>query len=373
MAKRKHGIRGAGSVYLRKDGRYAAEIKLDGKRKTVYGKTEKEAYQKMQQALYEHRQGTLITGPQQTVKQFLEYWLENVQKPLIREITYSLNRGIIYKHIMPDLGQIKLRDLKPEHIEKLYAKMLKAEYNPSSIGHTHGILRSALNQAVKRGLLARNVCDIVSPPRSHKHEVTSLTINQAQKLIQVAKGHRLEALLIVAITTGMRRGELLALRWQDVDFETKRLYVRRSVNRIVGHGIVEGEPKTMNSKRTITLPQVVLDALKQHKANQEETKRKVGTLWKDRNLVFPNTQGNYEEATHLRTMFLKFLRDAELPSIRFHDLRHSAASILLSLGVNPKVIQELLGHSKVSMTLDVYSHVLPGMQSDAMDKWNDLM
>jgi integrase len=373
MAKRKHGIRGAGSVYLRKDGRYGAEIKLDGKKRTFYGKTEKEAYEKMQQAVYEQKQGTLVTGPQQTVKQYLEYWLENVHKPSVRLITYFKRQGIVKNHLVPTLGHIKLRNLKPEHIEVLYAKMLKEEYQPSTIELVHRVLSNALNHAVRRGLLARNVCAVVSKPRVPEQDRNILTIEQARKLMEVAKGHRLEALLLVAVITGLRGGELGALKWQDINFDGRYLLVRHTVHRLPKVGFVEDEPKTKSSRRKIALPQLVLDALKQHKINQDTMKQKAGSKWKNLDLVFPNTVGNYQEVNYRNKMFLRFLKEAELPPMRFHDLRHSAATILLSQGVNAKIVQEILGHSNIKTTLGVYGHVLPGMQGDTMNKWDEWM
>jgi len=368
MAKR---IRGAGSIYLRKDGRYAAEIKLDGKTRTFYGRTKKEAYEKMQQALYEQKQGTLITGPQQTVKQYFEYWLENVHKPLIRPITYVNHQGIVKNHILPTLGHLKLRNLKPEHIEALYANKLKDGYEPSTIHNFHEILSDALGHAVRRGLLARNVCEVVSSPRVAKREDTVLTKMQAQKLMEVAKGHRFEVLILVAVTTGMRKGELTALKWQDVDFTTMCLHVRHTAYRLPKCGFVENEPKTDSGRRTIFLPRIVLDALKQHKARQDEVKQQAGIKWKNLNLVFPNTVGNYQNAPYLNELFSRLLKEAELPPMRFHDLRHSAATILLSQGVPPNVVKEILGHSDIRMTLGIYGHVLPGMQGDAMNKWDE--
>jgi integrase len=370
MAK-KRAIRGAGSVYLRKDGRYAAEIKLDGKTRTFYGKTQKEAYDKMQQALYEQKQGTLILGPQQTVKQYLEYWLENVHKPLVRSVTYVMRKGIVKNHLLPALGHLKLRNLKPEHVETLYAKMLKEGYQPSTIDLIHRVLSNALGHAVRRGLLARNVCTIVSSPRIPEQDRNTLTVEQAHTLMEVAKGHRLEALLLVAVTTGLRGGELTALKWQDIHFDGRCLLVRHTAHRLPGLGFVENEPKTKSSRRKITLPQLVLDALQQHKMNQDAMKQKAGDKWKNLDLVFPNTVGNYQEANYRQKMFLGFLKEAELPSMRLHDLRHSAATILLSQGVNAKVVQEILGHSSITMTLGIYGHVFPGMQGDAMNKWDE--
>ena len=369
MAKRI--IRGAGSVYQRSDGRYAAEIKLDGKRRTFYGKTQKEAYDKMQQAVYEHKQGLLVTGPQQTVKQYFEYWLENVHEPAIRPITFAMDKGIVKNHILPTLGHIKLRNLKPEHLEALYASKLKDGYKASTIQNMKGVLNNALGHAVRRGFLTRNVCQVVTSPRAKKHEAVILTKEQAHMFLEVIKGHRFEVLILVAATTGMRKGELTALKWQDIDFANQCLYVRHTAYRLPQRGIVENEPKTNSSRRTIKLPQLVLTALKQHKIKQDEIKQKAGVKWKDLRLVFPNTVGNYEGARHLGEAFSKLLKKAGLPLMRIHDLRHSAATILLSQGVNPKVVQEILGHSDIKMTLGIYGHVIPGMQGDTMNKWDD--
>ncbi len=373
MAKKRRAIRGAGSVYQRKDGRYAAEIKLDGKTRTFYGKTEKEAHEKLQQAVYEQKQGTLVTGPQQTLKQYFEYWLENVHKPAVRAVTYVMHQNAIKNHIIPTLGHIKLRSLKPEHVEALYTRMLKEKYKPGTIHYVHAILSNALGHAVRRGLLAQNICAVVSSPRIPEPDRNALTVEQAHKLMEVVKGHRLEAMLLVAITTGMRKGELLALRWQDINFDGKYLYVHRTAHRLPGLGVVENEPKTKSSRRMINLPQLVLDALKQHSVSQDAMKQKAGSRWKSLDLVFPNTVGGHQEQAYLRSTFLRLLKEAGLPPIRFHDLRHSAATILLSQGVNVKVVQEILGHSNVSMTLGVYGHVLPGMQGDAMNKWDELL
>lgn len=191
-------------------------------------------------------------------------------------------------------------------------------------------------------------------------------------MLKAAHDHKLEALLTVALTTGMRRGELLGLHWQDIDLNTGSIQVRRSVNRIGKYGLVVSEPKTAKSRRKITLPTFVIDILKQYRVRQQEMKEKVGDLWREMDVVFCNLYGDYIEPSNLYDAFKKLLKTAELPNIRFHDLRHSAATILLGMGVHPKVVQELLGHSNISMTMDVYSHVLPSMQQEAMDKLDDL-
>ncbi len=177
---------------------------------------------------------------------------------------------------------------------------------------------------------------------------------------------------MLAVTTGMREGELLALRWRDINFDNRSLHIQRSMGYISGKGYLEFEPKTPRGRRKIVLPPFVCEALKQHRTRQLEIPLKGGERWQDRDLVFCNIYGGYLDPSHLRQRFDKLLNEAGLPDVRFHDLRHSAATILLSIGVPAKVVQEILGHSQISMTMDIYSHVLPDMQQEAMSKMNDL-
>jgi len=372
MAKPKQRGHGEGSLFQRKDGRWVAQITLeDGRRKPLYGKTRKEVHEKLQKALYEQKQGTLLIGPQQTIKQYLEHWLEDVHRPTIRISTYVRYRDLLTKHILPSLGFIQLQKLTPQHVQALYARKLKEGLSARSVRFLHAVLHKALDNAVRTNLITRNVCNAVTPPRLTKYEIQPLSEEQARLLLDVARGHRLEALLTLAITTGMRRGELLALRWQDINFDKKSLHILRTVNRLVGYGFVETEPKTSKSRRKIILPDFVIDMLKQHRAHQLEERLKAGAQWQDHDLVFCNTHGGFLQSDRLREMLQKLLKEAGLPSIRFHDLRHSAATILLSMGVHPKVVQELLGHSAISMTMDTYSHVLPSMHQEAMEKMDD--
>ena len=174
---------------------------------------------------------------------------------------------------------------------------------------------------------------------------------------------------MMAIITGMRKGEIIALRWADVDFERRLLRVLSTVDYIPGYGYVENEPKTQAGKWTIDLPEFFIDMLKAHKVKQEERRIKVGEAWEGRDLVFPDLTGGYLNPIHVLRMFKKILERAELPHMHFHDLRHSAATILISMGINPKVIQELLGHSDISITLGIYGHLFPSMQKEIVDKW----
>ncbi len=374
MTKRKRRGQGEGSIYYREDEKrwVASFIGEDGKRRYRSGKTRKEAYEKFQQALQEQKQGKLITGPHQTVRQYLEYWLDAVCKPpALRISSYEKYRKLINTYILPALGHIQLQKLTPQHVQALYRKKGDDGLSSKMINSIHGVLHKALGNAVRWNLVSRNICDLVSPPRIVKPTIESLKMEQAHKLLEAVRGHRLEVLLIVALTTGIRRGELLALRWSEVDLEEQRIQVRRTVDYITRYGYVETEPKTAAGKRLIALPYFVANILKQHRLQQLEAKLKVGRAWEDRDLVFTDLHGGYFNPRYLGKLFDKVLAEADLPHMRFHDLRHSAATLLLSMGVHLKVVQEILGHSTITMTADIYSHVLPSMQEDAMGKWDD--
>jgi integrase len=371
MVRREYG---EGSVFQRKDGRWIASIRLEnGKKKLIYCKSEKDAYATLRKALHDKERGALLTGPQQTLKMYLEQWLEQAYKlSTIRTSTYTMYRIVIYKHIIPLLGHIQLQRLTPQQLQSFYAKKLDEGLSAKRVRGFHAVLHRALENAVKWNLVARNVCDLVTPPVPQRHEIQTLTSDQVQQLLQAAQEHKLEALLTVAVATGMRRGELLGLHWQDIDFKTRSIYVRRTVSRIGKFGILESEPKTQQSRRKITLPAFVMDTLKQQQERQQEMRAKAGTQWRETGIVFCNIYGGYLETFNLHDAFKRLLEKAELPNIRFHDLRHSAATILLGMRVHPKIVQELLGHSNISMTMDIYSHVLPSMQLEAMNKLDDL-
>jgi integrase len=236
----------------------------------------------------------------------------------------------------------------------------------------HIVLHAALENAVRWNLVVRNVCDLVTPPVPQHNEIQPLTSQQVRRLLEAARGDKLEAFITVAVNTGMRRGELLGLHWQDIDFEAGCLYVRRSVSRIGTFGIREVEPKTQRSKRKIELSPFVIETLKRHREKQQLLREKVGDRWKEQEIVFCNRYGGYIEVSNLHVAFKRLLKSAGLPDIRFHDLRHSVASILLSMEVHPKVVQELLGHSHISITIAIYSHLFPSMQRRAVGQLDDL-
>ena len=366
---RKRG-NGEGSVYKRGDGQWVASISLEkGGRKVYYGKTKKEVTDKLIKARREQQQGMLIATKKQTVGEYLKQWLQT-HKPTVRIRTYERYEELIRLHISPAIGHIQLQKLTLQHIQVMYAK-LGETLSSTTVNTLHAMLHKALDDAVKWEIIARNVSDLVTPPRRSYYEIQVLTEEQAKVLLDAAKGHSLEALWVMALTTGMRRGELLALKWQDIDFTHDTVQVRRIFTRAPGNRYIESEPKTEKSRRSILLAPITTDILKQHRARQLAAKADAGRFWEERNLVFCTSLGTPLNPSKVLERFKTLLKRAGLPIIRFHDLRHSAASMLLAMRVHPKIVQELLGHNQISMTMDIYSHLLPSMQEEIADKFNE--
>ena len=373
MGKRGNG---EGSIYKQRDNLWAASITVETaqgrKRKYFYGKTRKEVQEKLAAAAHERQQGTIVTAPNQTIEQFLTNWLMT-HKSSVRPRTTERYEGFVRLHVVPVIGRVRLDKLSAQHVQTLYAQKLEEGLSPTTVNTLHMMLHRALKDALRWGLVARNVCDLVSPPRRAHYEFKSLSKEQAQKLLTALHGHNMEALFVLALTTGMRRGEILALKWQDIDFEQNMLQVRRIFTRSKGQRYLEAEPKTEKSRRSVALPAITTTLLKKHQASQQELRRQVGEYWQAHDLVFCTALGTPLNPNKVLERFKTVLKKAGLPAIRFHDLRHSAATMLLAMGVHPKVVQELLGHNQISMTMDIYSHVLPTMQKDAMSKMNDAL
>ncbi len=378
MGKRGNG---EGSIYYRQsDKKWVGSVTLEnGKRKVFYGSTRKEVADKLKAALHEQQQGTIVMSSSQTVAQFLADWLENVHRRRLRPRTYERYSEVINLHIVPALGRYQLQKLTAQHVQKFYTQKEDEGLASTTIHYYHSVLHNALNMAVKWGLISKNVCNLVTPPRKERYEIKPLTEEQAQTFLTVIRGHKWEALYTLALATGMRRGELIGLKWQDINFKAGTLQVVRVLTRVPTkmpereHVYVEAEPKTEKSRRSVLLAPFAHEALKDHRVHQLEIKLKAGSDWQDHDYVFCTLHGTHLNPNHIVDEFKKLLKQADLPNIRFHDLRHSAASLLLSLGIHPKVVQELLGHTQISITMDVYSHLLPGMQKDAMSKLDEAL
>ncbi len=362
-----------GSVYYEpaRD-RWVAEITIEtGQRKKYRTKTKQEAIRKKNDVLRELEQGALATGPQRKLGEYLADWLENVHKNTLKVSAYVKYKKNI-KYILADrVGSTWLQKLTPEQVQRFYTRLSEQDLSSKTVNAVHGVLHLALDNAVRWGYVARNVCDVVTPPRIVTREAVFLTVEQAHILLETVREHRLEVLFLLIVVTGMRRGEVLALRWSDIDFQRHSLHVLHTVDYIPHYGYVENTPKSKAGKRNITLPAFLIEMLEKQKRAVEILKVKAGAVWEETNLVFPGLKGGYFNPGYLWKVFKKILQQAELADMRLHDLRHSTVTILLAKGVHIKVISEMLGHSDIVITLRTYGHLLPSMQADVASAWEE--
>jgi integrase len=343
-------------------------ITRDGtkKRRSVYGKTRSEAAEKLAAAIADRDRGLTFDAGTLTVGEHLDRYLEDARGRL-RPKPFNRAEGLVRNHVKPALGNIKLKDLSPAHLRGLYGAKLDSGLSSRTVGYVHVTLYGALKQAVEDGLIQRNPAAAVKPPRTDGSEMTPLSPIQAKTLLDTARAmdDRWSALYVLAVTTGLRQGELLGLGWEDVDLGSTTLRVRHTLQ---PPGFPKGAParltppKTRRSLRSVHLPHSAVGALLRHRELQASERSRSNGTWRDRGLVFPNTLGGYADYTNLMPRHFKpLLRRAGLPDIRFHDLRHTCATLLLTKGVHPKIVSEILGHSSIAITLDIYSHVIPGL------------
>jgi len=300
---------------------------------------------------------------------YLDGWLADSVQDTVRERTFERYEQICRVHVKPALGRIKLRKLTPAHLRGLYRAKLDAGLAPRTVQYIHTTMHKALKQAVLDGLVPRNVAQAVKSPKPTAKEIRVLDDGEIRRFLDAARGERLEALYVLAISTGMRRGELMGLTWRDVDLDRGKLSLRRSLS-FTKDGPKFTDTKRKSSRRSIKLSQTAVDALRSHRVRQNEERLGVGSEWQDNDLVFPDERGQpLTPRTLYRVSFKRVLKRAGLPeTITFHEAtRHTCATMLLGRGVHPKIVQELLGHATISITLDTYSHVLPGMDDGLAD------
>jgi len=357
-----------GSIVKRADGRWMARVSVEGgKRKTYYAKTRAEVVRLLTQARHDLGNGLPLLDGRQTVQQYLETWSETLKLQL-RGSSLRRYGDYVRVHLIPGLGKVPLVKLSAQQVQLFYARKLGEGLSATTVHHMHGVLHRALKDALRMGLVQRNVTEMVRAPRRAATEMVTLSEEQVRRFLDAVTGDRFEALYVLAVTTGMREGELLGLRWQDIDLERVAVQVRMNVQETEGPYIL-AETKTAYSRRSIALTQVAVTALRSHRDAQTEERRLMGRAWDaSLDLVFPNSCGGIMNPDNLaKRAFKRQLVKAGLPNIRFHDLRHTAATLLLSRGVNVKVVSEMLGHADVSITLRVYAHVLPHMQQAAVE------
>jgi integrase len=363
MARRRGN--GEGSITRRKDGLYMARYWIEtpkgSKRKTIYGKKREEVADKLARALTERADGIVYDDENVTVGEYLDNWLKGSVRGSVRQSTFDRYESAVRLHIKPALGRLKLKKLSPAHVQGFYQDRLDAGLAPASVNKLHTILHKALSQAARWNMVPRNVAELVKAPRPAPEEMKTLSAEETRRFLEAAHGDKLEAIYMLAVTTGMRQGELLALKWQDADLENATISVRRTLTKNGGR-LLLGEPKTKNSRRTIHLTEAAVRVLSEHLSRQVTQIERLGDLYRDEGLVFASEVGTLINPSNLRKRsFAPLLQRAGLSPIRFHDLRHTCATLLFSRGIHPKYVQELLGHSNIAITLDTYSHVIPGM------------
>lgn len=374
--------------HIRKRGKAAWSIILelpreaDGSRRqkwhTVHG-TKKDAERELARLITEIETGAYVEPTKYTVAELLERWLVDYAKPNVAGKTYERYAEIVRNTLTPALGHHPLTRLQPLHIQSFYSDMLqngrkgsRGGLSAQTVRHYHRVLHKALRDAVRWRLLARNPADAVEAPRVVRKEMKVLDASQVGHLLESANGSRFYIPVLLAIATGLRRGEILALSWEDVDLDAGILTVRRSLEH-TRSGIRFKQPKTSRSRRVVALPEMAIEPLRRHKEEQALQKLMLGPSYQDTGLVCTEADGRMIVPDHVTRVFPAMLKQAGLPHVRFHDLRHTHATLMLQLGIHPKIVSDRLGHSTINLTMDTYSHVMPQMQEEAARKLNDAL
>jgi integrase len=353
-------------ITKRKDGlfqgMYTAQTPDGSKRKYIYGRKYKDVERKLAEAMGDAAKGIYFDDENQTVAHYMERWLEDSARGDLGHRAYHNYKLQIRRHISPAFGRLKLSKLTAAHIQSLYAAKLRDGLKPSSVRYIHAVLHRALEQAVRFNLIPFNPASRTDPPKIRQEEIMPLDAEQARAFLAAARGDRFEALHVLSLTVGLRMGEALGLRWSDVDLDARTVRVSRQLQRVRdGGGLVFSEPKNA-SRRTVDLPQRAVEALRSHRKKQIEGQLRAGSEWQDQGLVFASNKGTPLDAQNIVNRHFKpLLKRAGLPSIRWHDLRHTYATLLLARGTHPTYVQKSLGHASVQLTLDRYSHWMPSM------------
>jgi len=368
--KRRRG-RGEGSVYQRaSDGLWVAVLDLGivgGKRrrKPFYGKTKREALAKLQAAQAQHAHGQPAAPERETVASFLERWLETTARASVAPRTYERFRQTICGHLVPALGRVRLSRLTPLDVQEYLNAKLASGLSPRTVAYRRAVLRAALNDAMACRLVARNAAALADPPKQVKRERRYLTPAEARQLLASIAGHKLEPLIVTALGLGLRLGELLGLRWADIDEAAGAVTPRYQVQRLRGQGLVMRELETATSARPIPLPEVVGEALRKQRARVAEMRLAAGPLWKGHGLVFPSSVGTPQEPRNVERAWHRLRREIGMEWLGLHGLRHGLAALLAARGVHPRVAMEILRHSQFSLTMETYTAIAPDLAQGA--------
>jgi integrase len=367
--------------FIHRNGAWLVRIPLNrdsitGKRKyhnhTVRG-TKKDAQRYATAVQRRMDLGEFVEPTRKTVRDYLDVWLASAAGRVRERTKYEYER-LLERYVRPELGDMRLIDVTPLHVQMMYSRMLERELSARTVRYTHSVVSSAFKQAVKWRMVPANPASAVDLPRVRREEMRALSPDEAQRFLVVADRTKCEPLFNVLLVGGLRPGEACGLKWTDVDFKSGTITVQRALSRIKGQWQLQ-EPKTSKSRRTVPMPLTVMNLLRDHRTRQAENRLASGLPYANHDLVFATRNGLPLDSQNVNFQYFKpLLKKAGLPlTIRLYDLRHTCATLLLAAGEHPKVVSERLGHASVILTLDTYSHVLPTMQQAATDRLDSLL
>ncbi len=333
-------------------------------------RTKKEAQEFLTETLAAIQGGVFREPSKVTLGEFLtERWLP-AREMAVRPSTYASYRGLVERHVIPELGHVQIQQLSPDHLDRFYALLVDRGLASKTVRNIHVLIHRALRDAVRKNLVPRNVADAADPPklnRADRDEMKTWTPEQLREFFDGIAHHRLAAAYVLAATTGMRRGEVLGVRWRDLDFTARRLHVQQTVLS-VEYKLTFGRPKTKRGERKIALDPETVRVLQRHGREQQREKALLGAGYNDHDLVFAREDGAPVHPDYFSQTFDRTVKRLELPKIRLHDLRHTHATLGLAAGVDAKVMSDRLGHATSAFTQDVYMHAIPAVEESAADQ-----
>lgn len=366
-----------GSIWKRSDGRWSGSYFVPTatggrKRRYVYGSSRDEVHGKLVDLMAQVQRGLPVADTSDSVSSYLTTWLDEVAAKRVRTNTLTGYRTNVDRHIAPRIGRKKLGKLTARDVRLMLDDCRRSGLSERSVRYIHATLRVALEDAMREDLVPRNVAKLVRLSTPERAETRALSATEGKTLLRSTKDDRLFAALVLLLLLGLRRSEVLGLRWQDVDLDAGHLRVRQGLHWLGGK-IQYLPPKTRRSRRTVPLPTLCVDALRDHRKRQDEERRHSLHPWPKSDLVFVTVVGTPVDPNNFSRTFQRWCREAKVPAVRLHDLRHTCVSLLMVLGVHPRVVMEIVGHAALEMTMNVYGHVALDDQRAALDRLNDLL
>ncbi|MFC2038373.1 tyrosine-type recombinase/integrase [Chloroflexota bacterium] len=329
------------------------------------GSSKRDAEKRLSEVLNQLDTGNYMEPGKSTLAEYLDRWINEYVYPNLSPSTAEGYEGIANRYFIPRFGSIKLVNLKPQHLQKLYSQEIERGLSPQTVRNQHNMIHKALQDAVEWGILIRNVADAVKPPRLKGHEMQTWNVDEVMQFLDVAKNTPYYYIFYFALFTGLRRSEFLALRWEDVDLILGQIYVNRSVHVLKGGKVQFRPPKTATGRRPVALTPSTVLTLNEYRREKEAEAILLDQSISESDLLFSGLEGKPLLPNTISHAWVRLVNRTDIKKIRLHDARHTHASLMLKQGIHPKIVQERLGHSSIQITLDTYSHVAPGLQAAA--------